>query len=116
MLSDVVEPVYGDCYHSPQKLVEIAPLDILSKLLSSMIRLRLGLHLKSVGLAKQSGSMSSHRCVDAVATPKIALQSFKDLIKAFDSLNLEMLWKILAKYGIPEPLVNVIMEMYTLRT
>ncbi len=38
---------------------------------------------------------------------------FVDLVKAFDSVNREMIWQILAKYGIPlEPLVNVIVQTY----
>jgi hypothetical protein len=32
---------------------------------------------------------------------------------AFDSINREMMWKILAKCGVPLPLVNVIVKMYT---
>lgn len=54
---------------------------------------------------------------------KIALQNlnaarqetfilFVDLIKAFDSVNREMLWKILAKFGIPESLISVIQKMH----
>jgi hypothetical protein len=38
---------------------------------------------------------------------------FVDLEKAFDSINREMLWQILAKFGLLVPLVNVIMKMYT---
>jgi hypothetical protein len=68
--------------------------------------------------------MPSHGCVDAAVTLKIALQSLRDsnqeayvlfveLVKAFDSVNSEMMWKILVKCGIPEPLVNVLVKMYT---
>lgn len=38
---------------------------------------------------------------------------FVDLVKAFDSVNREMLWKILAKFGLPENLISVIKKMYT---
>ena len=91
--------------------------------MSSIIATRLGDHLKKVGLPEQSGFMPSHGCVDATATLKATLQSMKDrnhdayvlfvdLMKAFDSVNREMLWQILAKYGIPVPLVDVIEKMY----
>jgi hypothetical protein len=108
----------------PKNWRPIDLLDVLSKLLSSIITARLGGHLKDVGLKKQSGFMPSHGCVDATATLKMALQSMKDsnqdayiifvdLVKAFDSVNREMLWQILAKFGLPVPLVNVITKMYT---
>jgi hypothetical protein len=102
----------------------IALRDVLSKLLSSIVTQRLGGHLKHVGLKEQSRFMHSHGCVDATASLKTTLQSmtdsnqdayviFVDLVKVFDSVNREMLWQILVKLGIPVPLVNVIMKMYT---
>jgi hypothetical protein len=33
---------------------------------------------------------------------------FVDITKAFDTVNREMLWQILAKYGIPSNLISVI--------
>jgi hypothetical protein len=83
---------------------------------------RPGVHLQSVGLAELSGFMISHGCVDATATLKIALQSLKasnqeaygslvDSVNDFDSLHDEMVSKILTKYGVPEPPVNVIVIM-----
>ena len=38
---------------------------------------------------------------------------FVDIVKAFDSVNREMLWKILKKYGIPEKTIATIKKMYT---
>ena len=38
---------------------------------------------------------------------------FVDIVKAFDSVNREMLWKILEKYGIPEKVIATIKKMYT---
>jgi hypothetical protein len=34
-------------------------------------------------------------------------------VKAFDSVNREMMWKTPAKYGILEPLINVIVKVFT---
>ena len=36
-----------------------------------------------------------------------------DLIKVFDSVNHEIIYKTLSKYGIPGPLINVIKKMYS---
>ena len=33
---------------------------------------------------------------------------FVDLVKAFDTVNRDMLMKILARFGLPKPLINVI--------
>ena len=35
-----------------------------------------------------------------------------DVITAFDNVNREMLWQILAKYGIPTNLISVIKKLY----
>lgn len=35
-----------------------------------------------------------------------------DLEKAYDTVNRELLWKILAKYGVPEGLINVLKKLY----
>jgi len=37
---------------------------------------------------------------------------FIDLIKAFDSVNYEIMYKIIAKYRVLTPLINVIKKMY----
>ena len=34
------------------------------------------------------------------------------LFKAFDSVNYEIMYKIIIKYGVPTPLINVIKKMY----
>jgi hypothetical protein len=63
-------------------------------------------------------------CSDATATLKMTLKNlraanqdsfvlFVDIVKAFDSVNQEMLWKILKKYGIPEKRIPTIKKMYT---
>jgi ABC-type methionine transport system permease subunit len=68
--------------------------------------------------------MHSHGFVNAMATLKVTLQSLKDSnqevsvlcidsAKALGTVTREMMRKILAKYMIPEPLVNVIVTMYT---
>ena len=41
-----------------------------------------------------------------------AFVTFVDLVKAFDSVNRDMLWEALKKYGVPDGLVNVIKKLY----
>ena len=71
-----------------------------------------------------TGFMKGRGCSDATATLKMTLQNlraanqdsfvlFVDIVKAFDSVNREMLWKILKKYGIPEKTIATIKKMYT---
>ena len=68
--------------------------------------------------------MKNRGCADATSTLKITLQNlqaanqdtyvlFVDIVKAFDSVNREMLWKILKKYGIPTETIAIIKKMYT---
>ena len=37
-----------------------------------------------------------------------------DLVKAFDTMNQDMLMKILAQFGLPEHLINIIRNIYKL--
>ena len=89
-----------------------------------MLAKRFNKIINVIGLHEQVGFTSGHRCVDATAALKITLQNltcagheayvlFVDIINAFDSVNRDMLWKILAKYGIPENMIWTIKKMYT---
>jgi hypothetical protein len=101
----------------------IALIETLNKLLASMIAMRLDGHQNEVGLKNQAGFRSGYGCPNAVGALKVALQNlsesgqdayvlFVDIIKAFDTVNREMLWQILAKYGIPSNLISVIKKLY----
>ena len=68
--------------------------------------------------------MKARGCADTTSTLKITVQNlqaadqdtyvlFVDIVKAFDSVNREMLRKILRKYGIPEETILIIEKMYT---
>jgi hypothetical protein len=102
----------------------ICLIETLNKLLSSMIATRLDQHQREIGLKIQAGFRSGYGCPDAVGPLKVALQNltesgqeayvvFVDIVKAFDSVNREMLWQILAKFGLPEKLITVVKKLYT---
>ena len=89
-----------------------------------MMANRFNTHITKIGLQEQAGFMSNRGCVDATAALKITLQNltatgqeafvlFVDIVKAFDSVNREMLWTILAKYGVPSGTISTIKKMYT---
>jgi exonuclease III len=108
----------------PKNYRPISLLDVLSKILSSILGNRINSHLELHGLKEQAGFMKSRGCADATSSLKITLQNlqaadqdsyvlFVDIVKAFDSVNREMLWQILEKYGIPKETISVIKKMYT---
>jgi Reverse transcriptase (RNA-dependent DNA polymerase) len=107
----------------PKNWRPIALLDVLSKILSSIIARRLDRHAQTVGLPEQSGFSSHRNTSDSTFALKVALQArkalnrashvvFVDIVKAFDSVNREMLWLVLSKYGVPWTLIAVIKKMY----
>ena len=115
-------PKSGDL-SDPNKWRPISLLPIMSKLLSSIIAKRLDDLLQHQGLPEQSGFMSGRGTADANAALKITLQNlrnqntetyvlFIDLVKAFDSVNREMMLQILRKFGIPVAMIAVIAKLY----
>jgi hypothetical protein len=66
-------------------------------------------HLRGFGLEEEAGSSPGKGCADATFTMKTALHIlfengqeswllFVDLVKVYDTVNLEMLWKILTTF------------------
>ena len=93
--------------------------DICAKTLSSIITSRLTKHLKEIGIEEQNGSQYNKGCEDATFTLKFALQIlhqhnnnafvlFVDLVKAYNSVNRELLWKIFDIFGVPQELITII--------
>jgi hypothetical protein len=116
-------PKSGDL-SNPNKWRGIALLDICSKAVSSIAATRLAIHLKGFGVEEQAGSTPGKGCADATFTLKTALQTlrehgqeswvlFVDLVKAYDTVNREMLWKILKILGVPDNLIEVLKKLYT---
>ena len=75
------------------------------------------------GIDEQNGFLKIKRCLDATFLLKVALQTrmefnlntwvvFVDLVKAFDTVNQDMHIDILARFSLPEYLINVICCLY----
>jgi hypothetical protein len=80
--------------------------------------------LQGFGVEEQAGSTPGKGCADATFTLKTALQTlhehnqeswvlFVDLVKVYDTVNREMLWKILRILGVPDNLIEVLQKLYT---
>jgi hypothetical protein len=117
-------PKSGDL-SNPNKWRGIALLGVCSKAVTTSIAAtRLAIHLKGFGIEEQAGSTRDKGCAEATFTLKAALQTlrengqeswvlFVDLVEAYDTVNREMLWKILTTLGVPESLSEVLKKLYT---
>jgi hypothetical protein len=116
-------PKKGDL-HNPNKWRGIALGDIAAKCIASIITLRLTHHISRHGIEEQCGCLFHKGCTDATFSMKSALQTLKehghstyvlfvDLVKAFDTANRALLWKILEIYGVPTNTIRVIEKLHT---
>ena len=114
-------PKKGDL-SDPNKWRGTCLADLANKVVSSIMSTRLLKHLEKVGIETQHGSTPNRGCADALFSLKSALQirkqhgldtwaAFIDLVKAFDTADHELLFEILARYGVPDKLINVIRRM-----
>ncbi|XDV29016.1 hypothetical protein PO909_032197 [Leuciscus waleckii] len=71
----------------------------------------------------QAGFRNNRSCGDQIATLRINIEqsiewnlpvyvNFIDFEKAFDSVDRERLWKLMAHYGIPAKIINIIRSTY----
>ena len=97
---------------------------VASKIVSSVIATRLGKHFLDVGLDEQCGGVLGKGCIDGTYNVKQALHTlsqhgadsyviFADLVKAYDTVDRELLMKIMARYGCPEELIFVLRKLYS---
>ena len=107
----------------PNKWRGIALLDICSKIISSIIANRFEKHYRTFANEAQCGSLQKKGCADANFSVNLSLQTirehgestyciFVDLIKAYDTVNRELLWKILTRYGVPNVIIKILKKLY----
>mgnify|MGYP003333642019 FL=1 len=115
-------PKKGDL-SNPNKWRPVCLLEVTYKVLASIIATRMNPIVREFGLEEQCGSLNNKGCQDALMSLKTALQIrrehnmstevlFVDLVKAFDTINHEFLFKVLHKYGYPTHFINIIKRMY----
>ena len=94
-------------------------LDAASKIISMVINNRLQQLLKEEGIEEQNGFSGGRGCADGSFCIRQALKKrrehgqeswvlFVDLVKAFDSVPRDVLFTVLAKFGVPPHLLRVI--------
>ena len=99
-------------------------LDAASKIISMIINNRLQRLLKEIGIEEQNGFSGGRGCSDGSFCIRQALKKrrehgqeswvlFVDLVKAFDSVPRDILFSVLAKFGVPPHLIRVIKRMNT---
>jgi len=91
-----------------------------AKIISSIIARCLLKHFESLGPSNQFGQVGCQEALHASKT-YLTLQCqhgldshilFINLVKAFDTINHNMMWAILSKYGLPDEIINVIKKLY----
>lgn len=108
---------------NPNNWRGISLLDVVSKAISIVITNRLQLVLKQIGTPMQFGSTPETWCPYGSFSIMTLLQMrkvidkstwvvFVDLIKAFDSINHQLLFKLLEKIEIPNRVILVITNLY----
>ena len=100
--------------------MEAAP-KLISYIVSSRIKENI---LIEEGLEEQNGFMPRRGCRDGIFSLKLALQKrrehgldtwavFVDLIKAFDSVPRESLYRVLDKFGVPPRMKRIIINLHS---
>ena len=108
---------------NPNNWRGIVLMEITSKLMATAINIRLQVLLENYGARNQYGGLPRTGCQDAVFFLKPILQErkdknldtwalFMDLIKAFDTVNHEVIMITLDKFGCPDKLQQMIARLY----
>ena len=116
-------PKSGDLL-DPGRWRSITLLDAVAKIMSTILTYRLNKILKLDGLEMQNGFTPGRGTVDGSFCVRTLLKKrkehgletygyFLDLVKAFDTVPRESLLRVLAKFGVPPKMVQMIENMYT---
>nr|KAG5704048.1 hypothetical protein BaRGS_017552 [Batillaria attramentaria] len=97
-------------------------LSIPGKVLTRIILERLKTALDKTLREEQAGFRNDRSCTDHIATMRIIIEqslewqtplysTFVDFQKAFDSVDREVIWKLMSHYGFPPKFVNIIRQL-----
>ena len=117
-------PNTGDLISNPNKWRGITLMDVCSKIFSTIMADRAQTLLDLHGIKNQFGGMRNVGCADGQFVLKSLLHlrhqhnlesyvMFIDLVKAYDTLNHEVLFDILEKYGAHPKYVDCVRRMYS---
>ena len=98
-------------------------LSIPGKVLSRIILERLKTALDKTLRDEQAGFRKDRSCTDHIATLRIIIEQslewqtplytvFVDFQKAFDSVDRDVIWRLMYHYGLPPKFVTIIQQMY----
>nr|KAG5692410.1 hypothetical protein BaRGS_032463 [Batillaria attramentaria] len=98
-------------------------LSIPGKVLTRIILERLKTALDKTLREEQAGFRNDRSCTDHIATMRIIIEqslewqtplysTFVDFQKAFDSVDREVIWKLMSHHGFPPKFVNIIRQLY----
>ena len=101
----------------------ICLLEISSKIISSVLVERMKVIQEKEGLEAQSGFRGQRGTIDGLFSVVMGLSKrkehgleswalFIDLVKAFDTVNRDLCFKILRKYGFPNHFINIIIRLH----
>lgn len=101
----------------------IALQNTVAKLVAQIILDRLSASLEPILRKEQAGFRRGRACTDHVNTLRIIVEQsrelqsplyllFVDFEKAFDSIKRDRMWEILAKYGVPTKIINIVRDLY----
>ena len=98
-------------------------LSIPGKVLTRIILERLKIALDKRLRVEQAGFRQDHSCTDHIATMRIIIEQtlewqtplytvFVDFQKAFDSVDRDVIWRLMYHYGFPPKFVAIIQQCY----
>ena len=101
----------------------ITLLNTVNKLITIIVHNRISKVMDKKLRNQQAGFRPGRSCIDHINTLRIIIEQsvefnsplyllFIDFERAFDSLNRDVMWTILASYGIPQKLINIIKSLY----
>ena len=114
----VVLPKKGDL-SLPGNYRGIMLLEVAYKILAIIIHNRLQTLVETIDHESQCGFRQGRGCTDAVFTVRIAIKKrrehnletwilFLDMVKAFDRVPRQLLWQVLAKFGVSSKLISIL--------